>query len=200
MEPEENKKLEESIRKKENIKPEENADQGENINSQEKPDLSMPPKGENVKKEIFEQDENEPLESIKSHGDDKKDENKKKKSLKEKASELKKQIPALYIALKNSKTPGIARILAIITVAYALSPIDLVPDFIPVLGYLDDVILLPALVALTVRLIPQEIWKESILEAEGMWENGKPKKWYYAMPVIVIWALIIWLIIKAVIK
>lgn len=79
-----------------------------------------------------------------------------------------------------------------ILIAYALSPIDLVPDFIPVLGYLDDVILLPLLVALTVKFIPKETFQKYREEAEGMWENGKPKRWYYAIPIILVWGLLIW--------
>jgi uncharacterized membrane protein YkvA (DUF1232 family) len=72
--------------------------------------------------------------------------------LKVRAKKLKTDIPALFLALKDDNTPIIAKIFAGITVAYALSPVDLVPDFIPVLGYLDDVILLPMLVALTIKL------------------------------------------------
>ena len=79
---------------------------------------------------------------------------------------------------------------------YALSPIDLVPDFIPVLGYLDDVILLPMLVALTIKFIPQDVLKRNRERAEGMWQDGKPKKWYYAIPIVIIWAVIIVLILK----
>ena len=72
--------------------------------------------------------------------------------LKVRAKKLKTDIPALFLALKDDNTPIIAKIFAGNTVAYALSPVDLVPDFIPVLGYLDDVILLPMLVALTIKL------------------------------------------------
>jgi hypothetical protein len=87
-----------------------------------------------------------------------------------------------------------AKALAAITVAYALSPIDLIPDFIPVLGYLDDIILLPVMIAATIKLIPAEVWDDAIAKSEGMWEKGKPKRWYYALPIILIWALIIWAI------
>jgi len=87
--------------------------------------------------------------------------------------------------------------MAFFTVAYALSPIDLVPDFIPVLGYLDDVLILPALVALTVKLIPKEIFERYRQEAEGMWRDGNPKKWYYSVPILLLWGLIIWMIVKA---
>lgn len=116
--------------------------------------------------------------------------------LKEKANKLKKDVPAIFLAMKDKEMPIIAKIMAAIAVGYVLSPIDLVPDFIPVLGYLDDVILIPALIALTIKLIPPSVWDRCLLEAEDMWKDGKPKKWYYSIPIMVIWLLIIWLIIK----
>lgn len=119
-------------------------------------------------------------------------------NLKERAKKLKTDIPAVFLALKERETPLIAKIFAAMTVAYALSPIDLIPDFIPVLGYLDDVLILPMLVALTLKFIPKEILEKCRTHAEGMWKNGKPKRWYYAIPIILIWILIIVLIIKAI--
>jgi len=71
-------------------------------------------------------------------------------------------------------------------------------DFIPVLGYLDDVILLPAFVALTIKLIPDEVFMECRKESEGLWANGKPKKWYYAIPIVIFWLLIIFVIVKVI--
>lgn len=117
-------------------------------------------------------------------------------NLKERAKKLKMDIPTIYLALKDKDTPIIAKIFASITVVYALSPIDLVPDFIPVLGYLDDVILLPMLVALTIKLIPVDIIERNRLQAEKLWENGKTKKWYYAIPIVLFWIIIIVLILK----
>ena len=119
--------------------------------------------------------------------------------LKSRAKKLKTDIPAIFLALKDKDTPMIAKVFAGITVGYALSPIDLVPDFIPVLGYLDDVILLPMLVALTIKFIPEEVLNRNRKQAEGMWQYGKPKKWYYAIPVVLIWVLIIVLIIKIIV-
>lgn len=119
--------------------------------------------------------------------------------LKARAKKLKTDIPAIFLSLKDKDTPVIAKVFAGITVAYALSPIDLVPDFIPVLGYLDDVILLPMLVALTIKFIPEEVLNRNRKQAEGMWHDGKPKKWYYAIPVVLIWVLIIVLIIKIIV-
>lgn len=118
--------------------------------------------------------------------------------LKERAKKLKTDIPALFLALKDKETPPAAKIFAAITVAYALSPIDFIPDFIPVLGYLDDVIILPALVAITVRLIPKDVMEKNRSLSEGMWKDGKPEKWYYAVPIVLVWLLIIWLIVKAI--
>ena len=80
--------------------------------------------------------------------------------LKARAKKLKTDIPAIFLSLKDKDTPVIAKVFAGITVAYALSPIDLVPDFIPVLGYLDDVILLPMLVTLTLKFIPEDVLKK----------------------------------------
>lgn len=118
--------------------------------------------------------------------------------LKARAKKLKTDIPALFLAIKDNDTPILAKVFAGITVAYALSPVDLVPDFIPVLGYLDDIILLPMLVALTIIFIPQDVLERNRKQAEGMWQDGKPKKWYYAIPIIVIWIIIIGLILKAI--
>lgn len=118
--------------------------------------------------------------------------------LKERAAKLKRDIPALFIALKKPETPFAAKLLAAVTVAYALSPIDLIPDFIPVFGYLDDVLLLPAFVALTIKLIPKNIMSECRNQAENVWADGKPKKWLYALPIIIVWLLILFLIIKAI--
>lgn len=119
-------------------------------------------------------------------------------NLKEKANQLKTDIPAVFLCLKKRETPIFPKLLAGITICYALSPIDLIPDFIPVLGYLDDVIILPALIALTVHLIPAETFERCRKEAESIWKDGKPKKWYYAIPIIVIWLLVLWLILKSV--
>ena len=118
-------------------------------------------------------------------------------NLKERAFSLKRDIPAVYLALKSKRTPVAAKVLAGVTVALALSPIDLIPDFIPVLGYLDDVLFLPALIALTVKLIPPEVFQSCRRQAEGLWDGGKPKKWYFALPVAGVWILVLCLAVKA---
>jgi len=119
-------------------------------------------------------------------------------SLKEKANQLKNTIPAVFLAMKKPETPWYAKLLAFATLAYALSPVDLIPDFIPILGYLDDLLILPGLLALTIKLIPNDVMEKCRVESEGMWQDGKPKKWYYALPIIFIWMLVIWLLVKAI--
>ncbi|MEG2054105.1 MAG: YkvA family protein [Oscillospiraceae bacterium] len=118
-------------------------------------------------------------------------------TLKEKAKNLKVDIPAVFIALRHPKTPWYAKIIAGVTVAYALSPIDFIPDFVPVLGYLDDLIILPVLISLVIRLIPKEVFEECREKSRGMWADGKPKKWYYALPIVAVWLFIIFLVVKA---
>ncbi len=115
--------------------------------------------------------------------------------LKEKAKQLKTKVAAVYLALKRKDTPLAAKIAAGVTIGYALSPIDLIPDFIPILGYLDDIIILPVLIALSLKLIPKKIMDECEAQALTMWQDGKPKKWYFALPIIAVWAAVIGLIL-----
>ena len=110
--------------------------------------------------------------------------------LKERAKDLRTYVPALFLAMKRRDTPIVAKVLACITVGYALSPIDIVPDFIPILGYLDDIVILPLLAALSIKLIPRSILDECLVRAQNMWEDGKPKKWYYALPILFFWTVV----------
>lgn len=121
-------------------------------------------------------------------------------NLKKRAKQLKEDIPALYLAMKSKNTPILAKLLAFLTVAYTLSPIDLIPDFIPVLGYFDDLILLPLLVVLTIKIIPKEVWLQSKEQAKALIATKQMKKWYYVLPVIVIWLLIFGLIWQLIFK
>ncbi|WP_330694369.1 YkvA family protein [Lachnoclostridium sp.] len=116
--------------------------------------------------------------------------------LKSRAKKLKTDIPAVFLAMKKKETPWIAKVIAALTVAYALSPIDFIPDFIPILGYLDDIILLPALVALTIKLIPTEVFSACRVEAASIWQDKKPKNWFFALPIIIFWVLLIFLLVK----
>lgn len=116
-------------------------------------------------------------------------------NLKENAKIIKKMIPALWIAMKKKETPLLAKFFALLTLGYALSPIDLIPDFIPVLGYLDDLILLPLMIYVTIKLIPKHILDEAIIESEGMWDK-LPKFNWFIMVILLIWGYILYLIFR----
>ena len=117
-------------------------------------------------------------------------------SIKETLNKLKQNVTRIYISMKSKDTPWFAKAMGWITLGYALSPVDLIPDFIPILGYLDDLIILPIFVYLTIKLIPKTVWEDSLEASKTIWEKGKPKKWYYAIPFVLIWGFIIYLIIK----
>ena len=116
---------------------------------------------------------------------------------KEKAKKLKTEIPAIFLALKDKRTPWDSKIIAAVIVMYALSPIDFIPDFIPFLGYLDDVVILPILIAWCIKSIPSQVLADCRSRSEGMWGEGKPKKWYFAIPFVLIWLILIALIVLA---
>ncbi|MHB9294628.1 hypothetical protein PilKf_00352 [Pillotina sp. SPG140] len=120
--------------------------------------------------------------------------------LKEKTTELKYNLSALYIAYKRKDVSIIAKSIIIIALVYALSPIDLIPDFIPIIGYLDDLIILPLFILLAIKLIPKEILEKCKEEAKELWIDGKPKKWYYGIPIIIIWLMIVIIVIKNILQ
>jgi uncharacterized membrane protein YkvA (DUF1232 family) len=101
---------------------------------------------------------------------------------------LKRETLVLYFAVRDPRTPLAAKILAGAVVAYALSPIDLIPDFIPVLGYLDDLILVPLGIALCLRMIPEPVIVESRLKAAAL--AAKPRSYAAAAVVILIWVAV----------
>jgi uncharacterized membrane protein YkvA (DUF1232 family) len=120
--------------------------------------------------------------------------------LKENAREIKKNMVIIYIVVRKKETPWYAKVMATLTIGYALSPIDLIPDFIPVLGYLDDVLILPLFLYLSIKLIPEPIIKQAKLEAVDLWKDGKPKKWYYAIPIVCIWIAAVLIILSLIIR
>ena len=115
-------------------------------------------------------------------------------NLKENAKTIKKMIPALWIAMKKKETPWIAKAFALLTLGYALSPIDLIPDFIPVIGYLDDLLLLPLMIIITVKLIPKEIMDQALIESEGVWDKLPKMNWFIGVIILFWLGLIYWLI------
>lgn len=120
-------------------------------------------------------------------------------NLKSRAKQLKADIPAVFIAMGKKETPLAAKVLAGVIVCYALSPIDLIPDFVPVLGLLDDVVILPLFVALMIRLIPKDLMDQCRAEAQGLWADKKPQRWFFAIPVVLLWLavlLALWLLLR----
>lgn len=120
-------------------------------------------------------------------------------NLKEVAKKLKLELPALLYALKHPKTGWLAKVLAMITLGYALSPIDLIPDFIPVLGYLDDLLILPCLLYLTIKCIPDQIMQECRNQVNLSSSMKLSKKWVYALPIIFIWLVLAICLIRTII-
>jgi len=111
------------------------------------------------------------------------------KRLKAWAASLKRDTYALYLAARDPITPPFAKFLIAIIVAYILSPIDLIPDFIPVIGYLDDLLILPLGIAMVIRMIPKELWKACQQQASDKLTMESPYRTQ-----VLIFILLIWLI------
>lgn len=100
---------------------------------------------------------------------------------------LKSEVLALYVATKDPRTPWFAKLFAVMVVAYFFSPIDLIPDFIPVLGYLDDLILVPIGIAIALKMIPDTVLEDSRIKAQAQISEGKPVSRIAAVIIIFIW-------------
>jgi len=109
---------------------------------------------------------------------------------KEKARALKRETYAVYLACRDPRVPWYGRMLAACIVGYAFSPIDLIPDFVPVLGYLDDLILIPLGIALLLKIIPSEVIAECRERAAVAMAGGKPTNWIAAGIIVAIWILL----------
>ena len=120
-------------------------------------------------------------------------------NLKRRARLLKGETYGLYLAARDPRTPWYAKLLVAGIVAYALSPIDLIPDFIPVLGYLDDLVLIPLGILLALKLIPPQVMAECRARAQTAMRNGKPASRAAAAVIIVIWLAAAALIAKLVV-
>jgi len=110
--------------------------------------------------------------------------------LKKRARHLKAETFALYFAAHDPRTPWYAKLFVAGIVAYAFSPIDLIPDFVPVLGYLDDLILVPMGIALAIKLIPHSVLADCRAQAQEALQNGKPKSYIAAAIIVVIWLML----------
>lgn len=109
------------------------------------------------------------------------------KKLKDKAKELKTEVIAIYLSMRDSRTPVFAKIMIVLTISYAFSPIDLIPDFIPILGYLDDLIILPLMITASIRLIPNEVLVECRIKAKENIQVNKKLGIYSAIFIILLW-------------
>lgn len=114
--------------------------------------------------------------------------------LKETARKLKTEIAVLGVVYRDPRTPWYAKVLIALVVAYSLSPIDLIPDFIPVLGYLDDLILIPLGITLAIKLVPPEIFKEAHATVAGNPESTGISGWWFAVLIILFWICLIGLV------
>ncbi len=114
------------------------------------------------------------------------------------AIELKRCVIVLWFALKNSDTPFSAKAVGFITVAYALSPIDLIPDFVPILGYLDDIILIPIFIWMTLKLVPNGVIIQSQKQAQQWFESNKlkPKSYLGLVIILSVWTLMVWILLE----
>ena len=111
--------------------------------------------------------------------------------LKRRASHLKMETFALYLASRHPDTPWYAKLLVAAVVAYAFSPIDLIPDFIPVLGYLDDLVLVPMGIALAIKLVPSHVLEECRARSEEVVAKGKPMGLAAGAVVVTIWLALV---------
>ena len=116
------------------------------------------------------------------------------------ARRMKRDTLALYLARRDPRVPWHAKAMAMVTAAYALSPIDLIPDFIPVLGYLDELIILPLFIYVTNRLIPPDIMVELRAQADQHLSEIRPRSMTGAVVVILIWLSIVALVVYWLIK
>ena len=113
-------------------------------------------------------------------------------NLKQKAKQLKSEVQVLMIAYKDKRTPITAKILIGLTVGYLLSPIDLIPDFIPVLGILDDLIIVPALISLSFKLIPKTVLTEARELVKLHTEKLKKTNWVFAGVIVIVWVVAVY--------
>ena len=109
--------------------------------------------------------------------------------LRQRAQQLKVETYALYLAYRDPRVPLHARIFAVCVVAYAFSPIDLIPDFIPVIGYLDDLVLVPLGISLAIKMIPNAVLTECRLKSQEVINQGKPVNRVAAIVIVCIWLL-----------
>ncbi len=113
----------------------------------------------------------------------------------QRAQRLRQDALALFLAYRDPRVPAYSRVFILCVVAYAFSPLDLIPDFIPVLGYLDDVIILPLGIYLAVKMVPDEVFSEYRLVAREIYTDKKPVSRVAAIVVLLIWLVLAGLLV-----
>jgi uncharacterized membrane protein YkvA (DUF1232 family) len=113
---------------------------------------------------------------------------------KEKTEALETQIYAVYLVFRHPRTPWYVKVLAAVVAAYALSPIDIIPDFIPVLGYLDDLLIVPLGVLLVIKLVPQDVMRESQKRAAELRSEDAPQFRWMGLVVVALWIVMLTLV------
>jgi uncharacterized membrane protein YkvA (DUF1232 family) len=115
-------------------------------------------------------------------------------SLRNQAKQLKQHTLTVYFAARDPRTPILVRVLAVLVAAYALSPIDLIPDFIPVIGYLDDLLLVPLGLALVVRYTPPAVLESARVKAQQA--ANKPVSYAAAVFIVALWLFVLWVVAR----
>jgi uncharacterized membrane protein YkvA (DUF1232 family) len=116
------------------------------------------------------------------------------KRWKARVKELKQDVYALYLASRDPRVPWLAKVIIGVVVAYALSPVDLIPDFIPILGYLDDLILVPLGMALAIKMIPDHVWQDCKARSDAALFSNLPSSKKAVIAIVALWvAAITWL-------
>jgi len=117
-----------------------------------------------------------------------------KSTFKQKIANLKREIYVLFLASRDPRVPWYVKALIVLTIGYAICPIDLIPDFIPVLGQIDDLVIIPTLIALIVKLVPKNILHEHRKNLSEQPINSRTK-WVIATLIVLIWLFILYLVL-----
>jgi len=107
---------------------------------------------------------------------------------------------ALYLAYRDPRVPWYSKAFAALVVGYAFSPIDLIPDFVPILGYLDDLILVPIGITIALKMIPNEVMEECRVDAREALKDGRPTNWAAAIVIVGIWLLLVAIFILLIVR
>ena len=121
-------------------------------------------------------------------------------NFKKAAQSVNQKLGAMFIALHRKDTPLYAKLACGLCVYYVLSPVDVIPDFIPILGSIDDIIILPFLMWLSFKMVPNDIMNECLEQSDEIWAEGGERKIRYAIPIFILWGILAIRIITRILK